>query len=80
MNLGYARVSTREQVLDLQFGVLRPAKQRYEAGQQSTRQFVACFQIGSRRTRYKIPRFAGDAVACPRAGTPAPTPPAPTRA
>ena len=31
----------------------------YEAGQQSTRQLMAYFQIGSRRTLYKILRFAG---------------------
>ena len=31
----------------------------YEAGQQSTRQLMDYFQIGSRRTLYKILRFAG---------------------
>jgi DNA invertase Pin-like site-specific DNA recombinase len=34
-------------------------KELYEAGQQSTRQLMAYFQIGSRRTLYKILRFAG---------------------
>ena len=34
-------------------------KDLYEAGQQSTRQLMAYFQIGSRRTLYKILRFAG---------------------
>ncbi len=34
-------------------------KELYEAGQQSTRQLMDYFQIGSRRTLYKILRFAG---------------------
>ena len=34
-------------------------KELYEAGQQSTRQLTDYFQIGSRRTLYKILRFAG---------------------
>ncbi len=34
-------------------------KELYEAGQQSTRQLMAYFQIGSRRTLYKILRYAG---------------------
>lgn len=34
-------------------------KELYEAGQQSIRQLMAYFQIGSRRTLYKILRFAG---------------------
>ena len=37
-------------------------KELYEAGQQSTRQLMASFQIGSRRTLYKILRFAGVAI------------------
>jgi hypothetical protein len=34
-------------------------KELYKAGQQSTRQFMDYFQTGSRRTLYKILRFAG---------------------
>jgi DNA invertase Pin-like site-specific DNA recombinase len=39
---------------------IAPAVQEfYEAGQQSTRQLMNYFQIGSRRTLYKILRFVG---------------------
>jgi DNA invertase Pin-like site-specific DNA recombinase len=39
---------------------ITPAVQElYEAGQQSTRQLMNYFQIGSQRTLYKILRFAG---------------------
>ena len=37
-------------------------KELYKAGQQSTRQLMDYFQIGSRRTRYKILRFAGCSI------------------
>lgn len=38
-------------------------RELYEAGQQSTRQLMAYFQIGSRRTLYKVLRFAGATIA-----------------
>jgi len=37
-------------------------KELYEAGQQSTRQLMDYFQIDSRRTLYKILRFAGCSI------------------
>ena len=45
-------------------------RELYEAGQQSTRQFMAYFQIGSRRTLYEILRFAGCQIPTPPATGP----------
>ena len=47
-------------------------KELYEAGQRSTRQLMEYFQIGSRRTLYKILRFAGCSINASPAGAPPP--------
>ena len=55
-----ARQGGRPPDLAPRYQKVAPAvKELYEAGQQSTRQLMEYFQIGSRRTLYKILRFAG---------------------
>ena len=55
-----ARARARQGDLAPRYQKVAPAvKELYEAGQQSTRQLMEYFQIGSRRTLYKILRFAG---------------------
>ncbi|WP_210114273.1 recombinase family protein [Hymenobacter aquaticus] len=124
MKLGHARVSTSEQVLDLQLDALRQAgcelvftdtgagvqahklsrernvlvprtyaglapryqqigpavRKPYEAGQHSTRQIMDNFQVGSRRTLYRILRFAGCPITSPRVGSAVSAHPSPARA